>query len=250
MTNRVLTRLSLIVALVVTAHTLKPISGESLSTHLLDAIDSFTFVLPDSTTAHLAQANYIAAAFGRGFSGSEQSTREGVWMQPAAAPASMLAVSQREPGIASRLERRVRKPAARPPRLVAKNKQRIKPVELPAALPLERALAVSLPSIEIAMTRMPMYRFVRPTRIALRPIPVWLPKPGKRTDCDPPVKTRIADEVIIAPAEAPMSGPMEAPMAEALHEAEAIEAAIEMVTPFLIATETSTPEAPRQSCEW
>lgn len=244
MTNRVLARLSVIVVLLVMAHALKPISGRSVSTHLLDAIDSFTFVLPGTTSAHLAQANFVAAAFSRSISESGN-TREGIWMEPASA--SLLAVSQTEPAIASRSERPARKPAARM-RIVAKNKPRVKAVELPAAMPIERALAaINRASAEIAMARMPIYRQMRPARFAIRPIPVSMPKPGKRTDCElpvnPPIRMRISDvEVIVAPAEAPMSGPMETMEAmeasmetsmeiETIYDPETIEAAIEMMVP-------------------
>jgi hypothetical protein len=240
MTNRVFARLSVIVVLLVTAHALKPISGRSVSTHLLDAIDSFTFVLPGTTTAHLAQANFVAAAFSRSMSESGN-TREGIWMEPASA--SLLAVSQTEPSIASRSERPVRKPVART-RVVAKNKPRIKAVELPSAMPIERALAaINRTSAEIAMARMPIYPQMRPARFAIRPIPVSMPKPGKRIDCEspvnPPIRTRLSDiEVIVAPAEAPMSGPMETMetmetslQVETIYDPETIEAAIEMMIP-------------------
>ncbi|MBX3280459.1 MAG: hypothetical protein KF868_20870 [Acidobacteria bacterium] len=250
MTNRVIARLSVIVVLLVTAHALKPISGRSVSTHLLDAIDSFTFVLPGTTSAHLAQANFVAAAFSRSISESGN-TREGIWMEPTSA--SLLAVSQTEPEIATRSERPARKPVARM-RIVAKNKPRVKAVELPAAMPIERALAaINRASAEIAMARMSIYSRMRPARFAIRPIPVSMPKPGKRTDCElptnPPIRTRLADvEVIAAPAEAPMSGPMETmetmePMetmetsleasmeTESIYDPETIEAAIEMMVP-------------------
>jgi hypothetical protein len=242
MKSRALTRLALIVALVGTAHMLKPISGRSIATHLLDAVDSIALVLPKSTAAHLAQANYIAAAFSRSFDES-RSSREGVWVESAMARPSLLAVSQPEPGI----ETRAKKPARRP--LVARHASRVKPIELPVIMPLKRTLALDIALPQIAFAKMPMQRYLRPARpirVVFKATPAMMPAARKKTECEMPViaPNRVAEDE--GPIETETTGPMIDVHLDAIAAVEAVMKAIETITGE---AETEAPAVPHQKSE-
>ena len=244
MKSRALTRLALIVALVGTAHMLKPISGRSIATHLLDAVDSIALMLPKSTVAHLAQANYIAAAFSRSFDEST-STRERGWVESAITHPSLLAVSQPEPGI----ETRAKKPARR--QLIARHASRVKPVELPVIMPLERTLALNIAMPQIAFAKMPMQRYLRPARpirVVFKTTPAMLPAGRKKTECEMPVTApnRVAEDE--GPIETD-TGPMIDVQLDAIAAVEAVLKAMEIVTGGAETEATAVPQQAHQKPE-
>ena len=245
MKSRALTRLALIVALVGTAHMLKPISGRSIATHLLDAVDSIALMLPKSTAAHLAQANYIAAAFSRSFDEST-STRERVWVESAIARPSLLAVSQPEPGI----ETRAKKPARR--QLIARHGSRVKPVELPVIMPLERTLALNIAMPQIAFAKMPLQRYLRPARpirVVFKATPALMPAARKKTECEMPVTApnRVAEDE--GPIEAETDGPMIEVQFDAIAAVEAVLKAMEVITGGAETEATAVPQEAHQKSE-
>jgi hypothetical protein len=61
MASKAIQRTLLVVALIVTAHALKPFSVGSVAYHLLRSANSFSFLLPDSALSSLEQADYLAA---------------------------------------------------------------------------------------------------------------------------------------------------------------------------------------------
>jgi hypothetical protein len=222
---------------------LKPISGRSIATHLLDAVDSIALVLPKSTAAHLAQANYIAAAFSRSFDESS-GTREKVWVESAIARPSLLAVSQPEPGIATR----AKKPARR--QLIAR--QRVKPIELPVIMPLDRALAIDTAMPQIALAKMPMQwyqRPVRPIRVVFKATPAAMPAARKKTDCEMPViaPNRVSEDE--GPIETETTGPMIEVQLDAISAVEAVLKAMEVITGGAETPATAAPEQAHQKPE-
>jgi hypothetical protein len=189
----------LVVALIVTAHTLKPISGLSIVEQIFSATESLSFVLPDFAEVRIAQASYLATAFGQSVRRDEGS-RDRAWTQTAfVVPANFAVELPPEP-----------KPrtSARPsthrvvPRLAAARlKSGIKMLipELPPAMPLERALALSMPQPEFQLVSMALNRINRrylqvklsAERVIVKPLLSQLA--GKKSDCNPPaVKTVIA----------------------------------------------------------
>lgn len=67
MASKAIQRTLLIVALVATAHLLKPFSLWNVTTHLIHSASSFSFILPDSAAGSLEQASYLATALDNGF---------------------------------------------------------------------------------------------------------------------------------------------------------------------------------------
>ena len=82
MASRVALRLLLVVALIVTAHALKPLSGMSVAEQIFSATESLSFVLPDFAEVRLAQASYLATAFGQSVR-RDESSRDRAWTQTA-----------------------------------------------------------------------------------------------------------------------------------------------------------------------
>lgn len=66
MTGPAVIRILFVIALMITAHTIKPFSFGNVTTHLLGTARSFSSVLPESAVTSLAHANYLAAALGVG----------------------------------------------------------------------------------------------------------------------------------------------------------------------------------------
>lgn len=64
MTGLAVIRILLVIALMITAHIIKPFSFSNVTTHLLSTARSFSSVLPESAATSLAHANYLAAALG------------------------------------------------------------------------------------------------------------------------------------------------------------------------------------------
>jgi len=211
MASRVALRLLLVVALIVTAHTLKPISGLSIVEQIFSATESLSFVLPDFAEVRIAQASYLATAFGQSVRRDEGS-RDRAWTQTAfVVPANFAVELPAEP------KPRTARPSGHRvvPRLAAARlKAGIKMLipELPPAMPLERALALSMPQPEFQLVSMALNRINRrylqvklsAERVIVKPLLSQLP--GKKSDCNPPsVKSVIA----AADADEEQSGPQE-----------------------------------------
>lgn len=67
MASKAIQRTLLIVALLATAHVVKPFSLRSVATHLIHSATSFSFILPGSAAGSLEQADYLATALDNGF---------------------------------------------------------------------------------------------------------------------------------------------------------------------------------------
>ena len=61
MASKAIQRTLLMIALVATAHLLKPFSLRSVATHLIHSAASFSFILPGSAVGSLEQAADMAA---------------------------------------------------------------------------------------------------------------------------------------------------------------------------------------------
>jgi hypothetical protein len=66
MTGLAVIRILLIIALMITAHLIKPFSFDNVTTHLRGTARSFSSVLPESATTSLTHAGYLVAALGVG----------------------------------------------------------------------------------------------------------------------------------------------------------------------------------------
>lgn len=80
MASKAIQRTLLIVALMATAHLLKPFSFRNVTTHLIHSATSFSFILPDSAAGSLEQANYLATVLDNGFRMME-ARQESSWTQ-------------------------------------------------------------------------------------------------------------------------------------------------------------------------
>ena len=196
MASKASIRLLLILALILAAHSLKPLSGSNFAEHLLGAAGSLTMILPDAAANRIVQANYLAAAFGR--SPSSESL--------ANPTDGALFASNETTVVKSKMKARVQD--RRSLGSLAKTvriKSTLKPIVLPAVFPLERALAMSFPVIEASFVPMSWAKRRMP-RISIRPVRLVLPPPARGAACEPatmpdkPRETTISTD--IAPTEA------------------------------------------------
>jgi hypothetical protein len=67
MASKAIQRTLLVLALIVTAHLVKPFSVRNVASHLLRSANSFSFMLPGSAVGSLEQANYLAMILDNGF---------------------------------------------------------------------------------------------------------------------------------------------------------------------------------------
>lgn len=216
MTKQALSRLILIAALIITAHSFKPISGRSVAEQLFSAIESLSFVVPDSAQVRIAQASFLAAAFGRSLQSEEnsspqradQATGSSAASSPAALAAERDAVDADYPAKAKQTVMRSTLPAA-----LAKARLRIRPLipDLPEVRPLEHALTISLPQADVELVAAPLPRIRRvrlPMRYFVSPIllkPMLSFHPVIKSDCDNSIPTDIlaAVEAELALVEGP-----------------------------------------------
>lgn len=152
MTGLAVIRILLVIALMITAHTIKPFSFDNVTTHLLGTARSLATVLPESAATSLAHASYLAAALGVG-------AREKLDSAPPAWAKSILArYDQTSLHVASWPEaERVDKkaPAGKRPSALKRRAHAARgdliaartsaPVALPAAPTFTEAMIVSLP---------------------------------------------------------------------------------------------------------
>src|SRR5437016_4776177 len=96
MASKAIQRTLLIVALLATAHLVKPFTLRSVATHLIHSATSFSFILPDSAAGSLEQANYLATALDNGFRMMEArqelnwTRKESVWVNQTAFASNLL----------------------------------------------------------------------------------------------------------------------------------------------------------------
>ena len=195
MASRAALRLVLVVALIVTAHALKPISGLSIVEQIFSATESLSFVLPDFAEARIAQASYLAAAFGQSVR-RDESSRNPVWTERALVLPATFAFelpAEMKPRTSARTS--ARRVGAR--LAAAGSKSCIKPLitDLPAAIPLERALAMSLPQVEFELVPLPLTRLSRRVKLGVESVtvkPLLSQLTVKKSECNSGVKAVIA----------------------------------------------------------
>ena len=197
MAGKALIRLLLILALILTAHSLKPLSGGNFAQQVLGAAESLSVILPDATANRFLQANLLAAAFGRSLSPEPASNpTEGALLASNGGPARSAMKAMKAAGLKVQNVR----PAAK----LASIKTRLKPIILPAAFPVERALAMSFAVAEASYVPMHWARRFKMPRFSIRPVRAVLMPTGKPATCEPektPAKPR---ETIIATDVAPI----------------------------------------------
>lgn len=157
MASRTLSRALLILALIVAAHAFKPISSKSVVDQLLGAAESLSFVLPDFAEVRIAQASYLAAAFAQSERSDTTRTSE-AQVVPAAFEFDMVRKRQGSP--CGKSEGGLVLAKAKPVRsLVART---IKPKsaipQLPEAMSLREALAMTVPVGEVELRMLPVAR--------------------------------------------------------------------------------------------
>ena len=218
MASRVASRLLLVVALIVTAHALKPISGLSIVEQIFSATESLSFVLPDFAEARIAQASYLATAFGQSVR-RDNISRDPAWTQTAfVLPVNFAFELPAEPKPRTSARPSARRVGARLAAAGSKSVIKLLIPELPPAMPLERALAIKLPQPEFQLVTMALDRINRrylqvklgAERVAVKPLLSHLTV--KKSDCKPAVKT------VIAAAEDEESGPRETTEAESFED--------------------------------
>lgn len=157
MASRTLSRALLILALIVAAHAFKPISSKSLVDQFLGAAESLSFVLPDFAELRLAQASYLAAAFAQG---ERSEFIEAGTVQAIPAAFELEQVRNRETAPCGRNNAGLILAKAKPARSLAARTTKPKPLipELPEAMPLSEALAMTLPVGEVELRMLPAVR--------------------------------------------------------------------------------------------
>jgi hypothetical protein len=164
MASKAIQRALLVVALIATAHLLKPFSARSVATHLLQSANSFSFILPQSAAGSLEQANYLAAMLDNGLRMMEERkgsnwTPEGLgWTNGTAFASDLPPFEERSDNVKSvKAASPCRDSAKAVTQTLAKAKPRpVKNLFLARAAKLaekalaaEQALAISLPALEI-----------------------------------------------------------------------------------------------------
>jgi hypothetical protein len=153
MASRTLSRALLILALIVAAHAFKPISSKSVVDQLLGAAESLSFVLPDFAEVRLAQASYLAAAFAQGERSDTPETRAAQTV-----PAAFELEQVRQP--CGRNDAGPVLAQARTARSLVARTSKPKPAipQLPEAMPLSEALAMTVPLGEVELRMLPVVR--------------------------------------------------------------------------------------------
>ncbi len=230
MASRAISRVLLILALVVTAHAFKPISGGSLIEQLLSAAESLSFVLPDFAEVRIAQASYLAAAFGQRTERRDGSTT--TVSMPAVLGFGQTASRAVTPCNESEVAPTLAK--ARPVRLlIARTQPRLKRhiPELPKVMPFARALAMTLPLAEVELISTPVHRsaerqLLRRTLFMPASIqPMLLRRPTAKIECDAATVVAIESLTELSQNEGPKEEEFELEMWEMDVPVQAIESA-------------------------
>ncbi len=191
MSGKNVIRTILILALIVTAHTIKPFSIKSVTNHLLYSTRSFKFVLPVRLRDNFDHANYLALNLsnslfetGKGIQGFVQNSMGDLAFAPIKVqPLDEVNKSATKPRTkpkssapAKRINRTEKNDTA--DLIASVNSDEIAPVELPPA-PAIDATSVALPVFQPCLTKVFTARAVINAR--LQPVEVLLAL--KRSDC-------------------------------------------------------------------
>ena len=192
MASRTISRVLLVLALIVAAHAFKPVSSKSVIEQLLGAAESLSFVLPDFAEVRIAQATYLAAAFTQvdRTEGPDKMDARSVQAVPAAfefdsarQPAAPCAKPEAGGSVLAKAGQG-RSPVAR------SLKRKIAIPELPEAMPLSEALAMTIPVGEVELRMLPVMR-VSDRQLLRRALflpasmrPVLPVRKQARIDCD------------------------------------------------------------------
>ena len=191
MSGKTVIRMILILALIVTAHTIKPFSIKSVTNHLLYSTRSFKFVLPVRLRDNFDHANYLAISLsnslfetGNGIQGFVKNSIGDLALAPIKVqPLDEVNKSATKPRTkpkpsapAKRINRTEKNDTA--DLIASVNSDEITPVELPPA-PAIDAASVALPVFQPCLTKVFTARAV----VAARMQPVELMLALKKSDC-------------------------------------------------------------------
>ena len=191
MSGKTVIRAILILALIVTAHTIKPFSIKSVTNHLLYSTRSFKFVLPAGLRDNFDHANYLALSLsnslfetGNGIQGFVKNSMGDLALAPIKVqPLDEVNNSATKPRTkpkpsapAKRINRTEKNDTA--DLIASVNSDEIAPVELPPAPALEAA-SVTLPVFQPCLTKAFTVRAI----VAARMQPVEIMLALKKNDC-------------------------------------------------------------------
>ncbi len=191
MAGKAVLRTLLIIALIVTAHAVKPFSIKNVTQHLIYSTRSFKFVLPERLRDNFDHANYLAINLSNSLfetgKGIQQITRDVVadlaFMPIKVQPLEEMnksATKQKSCTKRSAPAKRVNRTdkSDNPDLIASVNSDEIMPVELPPARAVE-ATPVVLPFAQPYITK----RFIARSVINVPPAPVSLLFVPRRNDC-------------------------------------------------------------------
>jgi hypothetical protein len=191
MSGKTVIRIILILALIVTAHTIKPFSINSVTNHLLYSTRSFKFVLPVRLRDNFDHANYLALSLsnslfetGKGIQGFVKNSMGDLALAPIKVqPLDEVNKSATKPRTkpkpsapAKRINRTEKNDTA--DLIASVNSDEIAPVELPPA-PAIDATSVALPVFQPCLTKV----FTARAIVAARAQPVEILLALKKNDC-------------------------------------------------------------------
>ena len=178
MASKALIRLLLILTLLLAAHTVKPLTGSNFAQQVLGAAESISAILPDATANRFVQANLLAAAFGRS-----------LLPEAVTNPTEGALLASNVAATVSATKSKIRVKAQNSRALVAakavRAKTRLKPIILPAAFPVERALAMSFAVIEASYVPMHWAKRFKMPRMSVRPVRLVFAPSVKPAVCEP-----------------------------------------------------------------
>jgi len=153
MASKIIQRTLLVIALVVTAHLVKPFSIKGVTTYLLSSTQSFSFILPNSTLCSLERVEYLARVLESDFQKGELRSGPSWRIDAFAESGLMPPENERESEMRSEIAAKRLKPAkgnlreAKAP-AVACSTKRVKDsmtMSLPIGQNFESLVAINLP---------------------------------------------------------------------------------------------------------
>lgn len=154
MTGQAVIRLVFVIALMITAHAIRPFSLDNVTTHLLSTARSFSFVLPEAAVASIEHANFLAAALGVGArEAQDASAMSLINPTPAQNVLADVQIAPEEMGQPAKKSKLVRRPGALKRAVRAINAEADDmiaaqaPVELPPVPTFDKTLLLSLPVV-------------------------------------------------------------------------------------------------------
>jgi hypothetical protein len=182
MASKALIRLLLILALILAANTIKPLSSTNLASQFGGIAGSISTILPDSTANTLSQANYLVSAVGRSLAATTLlNPTDRIFLASADASKSLMVrkakPAAREAGSVGAVKVAALK--------VVNAKPRVQPIVLPAIFPTEQVLAMSYSFVQAAFGPMSSMKRYRMPRLSVRPVRLVLPPPSTKNACEP-----------------------------------------------------------------